>query len=76
MPAELPKKSSPLKESRSYVLRGVLMLLAGSALLLVCKLTSHSLSSALAAYAGGSVILLGNGFIIFGLLVYAGSREQ
>lgn len=52
------------------------MLLAGSGLLLVCKMTSLELAATLAAYLGGAVLLLGNGYIIFGLLIYAGSRAD
>lgn len=63
------------KESKRYVLRGLLLLLLGSALLLVCKLPVSESMSTLSAYAGGAAVLLGNYQIIFGLLVTAGDRS-
>lgn len=73
---ESKKKSVFLRESRAYIICGLLMLLAGSGLLLVCKMTAQPLTGTLAAYAGGAVVLFGNGLIIYGLLIYAGSKEE
>lgn len=63
-----------LKESRAYILRGVICLLLGSALVLVCKLPLPELLCDAAVFAGAVIILWGNGCILFGLLVFAGSR--
>lgn len=63
-------------ESRFYALRGVFMLLLGSGLLLACKLPLPGLMMQLCVLLGGGAILLGNGYILFGLLVYADSRHS
>ena len=76
MPGEKKDAVPASKESKSYILRGLALLLAGSALLLICKFTSLPLAGTLAAYAGGTILLLGNGYIIYGLLIYAGAKDE
>lgn len=66
---------APYQESKNYILRGIALLLLGSLCLLLCKMPVPELLSELAAFGGGLLILLGNGLIIYGLLIYAGSRE-
>ena len=67
--------SASYKESRSYILRGILLLMLGSLLLLLRKMPVPELVSELCPLAGGVLVLLGNGLIIFGLLIYAGFRD-
>lgn len=61
-------------ESRACIVHGLLMLLAGSVMLLCCKLQLPGFATRLLALGGGGVILFGNGYILFGLLIYADSR--
>lgn len=63
-------------ESRFYALRGVFLLLAGSAILLACKLPLPGIMREIFTLAGGGAILFGNGYILFGLLVFADSRTE
>ena len=58
--------------SKFLILLGVLLLVVGSGLLMLCKLPLPELAATLAAFAGGGLILFGNGTMIYGLLVYAG----
>lgn len=64
------------KESRSFVLRGILGLILGSALLLVCKSPAPEALGSLCAYVGGVIVLAGNYYIIFGLLISAGGEKS
>lgn len=68
--------NSVYKESRSYILRGLALLVLASLFLLLCKMPVPPLVSDLGILAGIVIMLLGNGLIIFGLLIYAGSRDS
>lgn len=74
MPADA--RTNVYRESRLYILRGLVLLLAGSVLLLGGKYPLPEPVYYAAVYAGGVVLLLGNGCIIFGLLVYAGAAPK
>ena len=63
------------KESKRYVLLGLGMLLAGSALLLVSTLPMAEGASSVIAFSGGAALLLGNGCIIYGLLIFCDNRR-
>lgn len=63
------------RESRNYILTGLLLILLGSGLLLVCKTPLPEIVGSICAYAGGAVLLWGNFRVIFGLLVSAGDRD-
>ena len=64
------------RESRRHILGGLFLLFVGSALLLACKLPIQEFAMTVLAFAGGGAILLGNGLVIFGLLVFADSRSR
>ncbi len=63
-------------ESKRFILRGLLLLGLGSALLLACKLPVPELAGHLSALAGGVALLSGNGCVIYGLLIFAGPRTS
>jgi hypothetical protein len=67
--------SSSSRESRHYILSGLLLLLVGSAMLLVCKLPVPPRLGDVSACVGGAALLWGNYRIIFGLLISAGEPE-
>ncbi len=73
--AAITMSNAAYKESRSYILRGLLMLVLASALLLLHKLPTPALLGDIGLCAGIVIMLLGNGLIIFGLLIYAGTRD-
>jgi hypothetical protein len=57
--------------------RGLLCLVGGSALLLAVKLPGlPDFLGTLSSIAGGSILLYGNWCIIYGLLIFSGSRED
>ncbi len=65
------------EKSRRFILRGLFLLLFGSASALLCKLPGlPETLGTFAAYAGGCVLLGGNGCIIYGLLIFADARKQ
>lgn len=74
--AAVPANRKKYMESRFCVLCGFLLLLLGSALLLACKAPLPDFATQLLALAGGGAILFGNGYILFGLLIYADSRSH
>lgn len=59
-----------------FICLGLILLVAGSCLLLLGKLPVVETAVALAAGIGGFLILLGNGLIIYGLLVHSGWRAD
>ena len=64
------------KKSKRIIVRGLLCLIGGSALLLVVKLPGlPELWGMLSSVAGGCILLYGNWCIIYGLLIFTGSRE-
>ena len=64
------------KECKRIVVRGLLCLVGGSVLLLAVKLPDLSeFWGTLSSVAGGCILLYGNWCIIYGLLIFAGSRE-
>jgi len=64
------------EKSKRFVVLGLLGLAAGSALLLVRKLSLVPVVWAdLSVLAGGCIVLGGNTCIIYGLLIFAGGRE-
>lgn len=69
-------KVKHVTESRRFVLLGLLLLLLGAGLLLVCKLSVSEAIGSASALVGGAVVLLGNGLIIYGLLVFAGAENR
>lgn len=68
-----PTALTPYMESKRFVLRGALLLLAGSLLLLLCLLPLPEPLELASVIAGAATLLLGNGYIIYGLLIFAGS---
>ncbi|MDL2209603.1 hypothetical protein LJC26_02225 [Desulfovibrio sp. OttesenSCG-928-O18] len=74
----MPENARPdvYRESRKFVLRGLALLFFGCVLLLTGKLPLPEPVYYAAIYAGGIILLFGNGCIIFGLLVYAGDRQE
>ncbi|MDL2314472.1 hypothetical protein LJC36_05780 [Desulfovibrio sp. OttesenSCG-928-C14] len=73
-PGPLPR--SKYLESKSFIIKGFLMLLAGCALLLLHKLPVADFLGKSAIPVGALLILLGNGFIIFGLLIFSDARNR
>ena len=65
-----------LKECRRYIVSGLCMLAAGSALLLLSGIAALTGVSFAVACAGGAALLLGNGFILFGLLIFCDGRRS
>jgi hypothetical protein len=64
------------EECKRFVVYGLLGLAAGSALLLVRKLSAAPEPWAdLAVFAGGCLVLCSNSCIIYGLLIFAGVRR-
>lgn len=74
--AACPASHKKYMESRFCIVRGFLMLLAGSILLFCCKIPMPGFMSQVLAVIGGVVILFGNGYILFGLLIHADSRSK
>ena len=69
------QRAQRYRESRRLILRGLAMLGLGSLLLLACKMPLSEAVLSLLAFAGGCMLLLGNGYMIFGLLIYADARN-
>ena len=69
------QRAQRYRESRRLILRGLAMLGLGSLLLLACKMQLSEAVLSLMAFAGGCMLLLGNGCMIFGLLIYADARS-
>ena len=69
-------RSKAFRESLLYILAGLLLLALGSALLLARKLFVTGLIGDLSVFAGGVAVLFGNGCIIYGLLIFAGNRDD
>ena len=69
--------TQPLRriKSKRYIWQGLGLLVLGSALLLACKWTaSQGLQSTL-LFGGAGTLLLGNGYMLYGLLHHADSRS-
>lgn len=78
---DIPTECTPLShkkymESRFCVLRGVLLLVLGSFLLLTCKMPLPGFLMEILAFLGGLAILFANGYILFGLLICSDAREK
>jgi hypothetical protein len=58
------------------VLRGLVLLLLGSALLLLPKMPVPEAIGGLSALTGGIALLCGNGCVIYGLLIFADARAS
>lgn len=71
-----PMPGEVYAQSRFLILFGLALLALGSVALLLCKLPLPEITQTLAALAGGGLILLGNGMMIYGLLIYAGWRQE
>jgi hypothetical protein len=64
------------RESKRFVMCGLLGLAAGSALLLVRKLSVVPEAWAdISVLAGGGIVLCSNSCIIYGLLIFAGAKK-
>jgi hypothetical protein len=64
------------RESKRFVVRGLLSLVGGSALLLAYKLLGlPDLVGTLTSFAGSCFLLYGHACIIYGLLIFAGDQE-
>lgn len=61
---------------RRCILRGFLLLLLGSLFLLTCKTPLPGFFTEILAFLGGAIMLLGNGYILFGLLIFADARHS
>ena len=65
------------KDSKRYVVCGLLGLAVGSVLLLVRKFSvMPGLWADIAVFAGGGIVLVSNSCIVYGLLIFAGSRKS
>ena len=65
------------EDCKRFVVRGLLCLAGGSVLLLAFKIPGlPDFWGTLSAYAGGGIVLFGNGYIIYGLLIFAGNQES
>jgi hypothetical protein len=65
------------KESRRFVIYGLLGLAIGSVLLLVRKFSiMPGLWADIAVFAGGCIVLCSNSCIVYGLLIFAGERGR
>jgi hypothetical protein len=65
------------EEGKRVVVYGLLGLGLGGVLLLVRKFfATPELCADLSSLAGGSILLFSNGCIFYGLLIFAGSRED
>ena len=71
-PGKIAMSNKLYKECKRIIVRGLLCLVGGSALLLVVKLPGLP---EFWAVAGACILLYGNWCIIYGLLIFAGSRE-
>lgn len=69
-------KKAHVTESRRFILAGLTLLLLGAGLLLVCKLPVSEAAATACAFVGGALLLLGNGLIFYGLLVFAGAQNN
>ena len=69
------KKVSRRQKSKRYLWQGLCLLLGGSALLLSCKIIVHPAWQSALLFGGGGAILLGNGYMLYGLLHHADSRS-
>lgn len=61
-------------ESKGHLLKGLLLLLLGSILLLCCKLSLPLWLDSFLVFIGAGILLYGNGQILYGLLVHADDR--
>ena len=63
-------------KSKRIITRGLICLIVGAALLFVVKLPDlPEFCGTLSSVAGSCILLYGNWCIIYGLLIFAGSRE-
>lgn len=62
------------RKSRRYIWQGLFLLGAGSVLLLCCKLSVSAWLHSALLLCGGGAILLGNGYMLYGLLHHADDR--
>jgi|GEM_PF-5435902 hypothetical protein len=63
-------------KSKRIIMRGLLCLIGGSALLFVVKLPGlPELLGTLSSVAGSCILLYGNGCIIYGLLIFTRIKE-
>lgn len=66
--------SSRQRKSRRYIWQGGMLLTLGSALLLCCKFSVSPWMHSALLFSGGGAILLGNGYMLYGLLYHADDR--
>lgn len=69
-----PPVSLRQRKSRTYIWQGLALLLAGSVLLLCCKLATSAWMESALLFSGGAALLLGNGYMLYGLLHHADDR--
>lgn len=69
-------KEQKYSECKLCVLKGVLLLVAGSLLLLTRKLDFPEAAGFVAVLVGACMVLLGNGFVLYGLLIFSDSRGK
>ena len=63
------------EKCKSFIVYGLLGLVVGSALLLVRKFSAApGLCADVSVFAGGCIVLCSNSCIIYGLLIFAGTR--
>ena len=64
------------KKCKRIIVRGLICLIGGSALLFVVKIPGLAeVWGTLSSVAGGCILLYGNWCIVYGLLIFTGSRE-
>ena len=65
------------EDSKRFVVCGLLGLLVGSVLLLARKLSVvPEFWADISVFAGGGIVLFSNSCIVYGLLIFVGSRES
>lgn len=76
LPDWTPTDPARVKRAAYFLLRGFLMLLAGSALILLCKFSlEEGFVADTLVFIAACIILLGNGYIIFGSITLADSGD-
>lgn len=65
-----------LRQCKRFVFRGLALLGLGSFFLLDCLLPLSGIWHTAAMFAGGGALLLGNGYIIYGLLIFSDARTS
>lgn len=61
-------------KSRGHLTKGLLLLVMGSVVLLLCKLPLALWLDTACAFGGGGLLLSANGYILYGLLTHADDR--